>query len=390
MADSTKKRRKRSKLGSKREVKPGVWEIRVSCGYTKHGKQRRVQRTVHGTEKQAEIALVRLADEMGRSISLGDSMTLDHYFWAYFIPSREASTTKANVKTLKSHYRNHIEPFFGDWDIATIDDTEVQRWLYRLPPKSAHLYRKSLSAIVNQAFYDHVIDKTPMPPGRVFKMPRIGRREPLPVWGVLDVVLCFERLEGDGLYPLWLCMVGCGLSRSEALALDWEQIEWASMRDADGVEHWAAAVPVVAACTPEDGMKEPKNPRRWRMVPMRPVFADRLHACIGEGPICKGRGGKRQNPKTLCYRWRRLFGEGMPLEGLPYVGINRMRATYSTLMQQAGVDWTIINTLQGRAQTSNVLYTNYLVPPSATLDGSTAKLERLLVDGTQSPLASTS
>ncbi len=34
------------------------------------------------------------------------------------------------------------------------------------------------------------------------------------------------RLKGKQLYPLWLVMVGCGLSRSEALALDWEDVTW--------------------------------------------------------------------------------------------------------------------------------------------------------------------
>lgn len=46
----------------------------------------------------------------------------------------------------------------------------------------------------------------------------------------------------------------------------------------------------------------------------------------------------------------------------PFVWINRMRATYATLIQGAGIDSTLINALQGRSQNSEVLYANYLNP----------------------------
>ena len=47
----------------------------------------------------------------------------------------------------------------------------------------------------------------------------------MPVWSAEEVAQALEKLKGDQLYPLWLVMVGCGLSRSEALAIDWEDIQ---------------------------------------------------------------------------------------------------------------------------------------------------------------------
>jgi hypothetical protein len=50
--------------GSKREIRPGVWKLTVSAGRTESGDYRRVSRTIHGTEAQANRALRRLAAEV--------------------------------------------------------------------------------------------------------------------------------------------------------------------------------------------------------------------------------------------------------------------------------------------------------------------------------------
>ena len=380
----------RSQLGSKREVRPDVWQIRVSSGTREDGSRRTAYRTVRGNEVMADAAIVQLADEMGRCLSVGDAMTLDTYFWGYFSPMKHATTTNANANTYDSHYRSHIAPHFGQWDLARIGNLEIQRWINQLPPQSAPNYVRTLRAILNQAHFDHLKDDAPMGGEYRYKMPKGRRNTPLPVWGAQEVGLAMQRLRGEQLYPLFLVMAGCGLSRSEALALDWEDISWNLVLMMDGKEHWSAMVTVKAAFTAEDGMKGPKNDRRYRSIPMRPPFSDELRDCMGSGPICQSRrhtrdgwklSGKRLTPSYVPKRWKYLFGPGKPLEGLPYVEIGRMRATYSTLMQRAGVDRTIINAMQGRTDNSPVLYTNYLNPGSDTYSESAAAMSLLIANG---------
>lgn len=377
----------RSKLGSKREIRPGVWEIRVSKGYRTDGKQRTATRTVHGSEVQADAAIVQLASEMGRSMCVGDDMTLDAYFWAYFSPMKHATTTKANASTYDSHYRAHIAPHFGSWALSRIGNLEIQRWINGLPPQSAQNYVRTLRAILNQAHFDHVKQDAPMGGEYRYKMPRGRSNLPQPVMGAQEVAQVLVRLRGHQLYALWLVCVGCGLSRSEALALDWEDIEWGKVLQMDGREHWTATVPVKAAYTSTDGMKAPKNDRRYRRVPMMPPFADALHDAMGTGPICQSKrhtkegwklSGRRLTPSYVPKLWRACFDAGGPLEGLPYVKIGRMRATYSTLMQRAGVDRTIINAMQGRTDNSPVLYTNYLMPGADTYAESAQAMSALV------------
>ncbi len=392
----------KSKLGSKREIRPGVWQIRVSSGTREDGKRRVAAKTIHGSEVEADAAIVKLADEMGRCLSIGDSMTLDAYFWAYFSPMKHATTTNANANTYDTHYRAHIAPHFGQWDLQNIDNISIQRWINDLPPQSAPNYVRSLRAILNQAHFDHIKSDAPMSGEYHYKLPKGRRNTPLPVWGAEEVSKALQALKGEQLYPLWLVMTGCGLSRSEALALDWEDIEWGtalimepvikkngqkSKKKKRAVEHWIATITVAGAYTATDGMKDPKNDRRYRSVPMQPPFSDALHSCIGTGPICQSRkhtkdgwklSGKRLTPDYIPKRWKSLFGAGNPLEGLPFVEIGRMRATYSTLMQRAGIDRTIINAMQGRTDNSPVLYTNYLNPGSDTYTQSAAAMSNLV------------
>lgn len=377
----------RSKLGSKREIRPGVWEINVTAGTREDGARRRAYRYVHGNEIQADAEIVRLANEMGRCLTVGDAMTLDTYFWGYFSPTKHATTTNANANTYDSIYRQHIAPAFGQWDLRDIGNLDIQRWINQLPPQSAPNYVRTLRAILNQAHFDHLKDDAPMGGEYRYKLPRGRKNTPLPVWGAREVGIALERLKGDQLYPLWLVMVGCGLSRSEALALDWEDICWDECLGMDGKTHWVASVTVSNACTAEDGMKSPKNDRRYRSVPMQPPFSDALHECVGTGPICQSRkhtkdgwklSGKRLTPSYVPKRWKALFDAGKPLESLTFVEIGRMRATYSTLMQRAGVDRTVINAMQGRTDNSPVLYTNYLNPGIETYRRSAAEMSALV------------
>ena len=379
----------RSKLGTKREIRPNVWQIEVANGFREDGTRRRAYRTIRGTEIEADAAIVQLAAEMGKCLTVGDAMTLDTYYHAYFSPMKHATTTKANAKTYDSHYKAHIAPHFGNWDLERINNIEIQRWINGLPPQSAPNYVRTLRAILNQAHFDHIKSDAPMGGGYRYKLPRGRRNTPLPVWGANEVAKALVRLKGEQLYPLWLVMVGCGLSRSEALALNWEDIEWDSCIGMDGKEHWLASITVSQACTSYDGMKEPKNDRRFRSVPMQPPFSDALHDCMGTGPICQSRkhtkdgwklSGHRLTPSYVPKLWKALFEEGMPLEKMTFVNLGRMRATYSTLMQRAGVDRTVINAMQGRTDNSPVLYTNYLNPQNDTFTQSAAAMSALVAN----------
>lgn len=377
----------RSPLGHKEEVRPGVWRVAVSCGYRADGTQRRVWRTVRGTARDADVEMARIAGEMGAEPWLGDRMTLDEYYWGRFSPERHATTTRANAASHDSNYRTHISPDLGGLDVGSITNTRIARWVSSLPPQSAPNYVRTLRAVMAQAKFDHVISESPME-GYRFRMPRGRSTAPLPVWGVAEVADALSRpaFRSSQLFALWLVMAGGGLSRSEALALDWEGVAWSEA--AGG--HWTAVVTIAGACTMRDGMKEPKNDRRYRRVPLAPPFSDALREVASSGPICQSvrhatdgqvPTGHRLSPGYVPKRWKALFAPGAPLEGLPFVPLGRMRATYATMAQAAGLDSTIINRIQGRSPGSQVLEGHYLNPELGTLARAQDAVARGLAGG---------
>lgn len=96
----------RSKLGSKREVAPGKWVkwvIRVQAGFRADGHVRRVSRTVHGTETEADIAIAQLARELGVSQAAHAGVTLDVYYWGVF---RDSLSNRGKLRS-KASLREH-------------------------------------------------------------------------------------------------------------------------------------------------------------------------------------------------------------------------------------------------------------------------------------------
>ena len=251
--------------------------------------------------------------------------------------------------------------------------------------------RQGGRSVLARAAYDGVIPQSPMD-GRRFRMPMGRNTTPKPVWGAREVAEALSRkaFQDSQLFALWAIMCGGGLSRSEALAIDWEGIRWEEALGMDGRSHHTAFVSIDGAVTTYDGMKGPKNSRRYRTVPIPPIFSDILWGHRGSGPICQSmrhtksggeRTGHRLTPDRIPGKWKSYFSPGGCLDGLPFVWLNRMRATYATLMQGAGIDSTLINAMQGRSQNSEILYSNYLNPRQDTFIKAAKRLQDGLETG---------
>ena len=334
-----------AKPGHVREVRPGVWEVSVQHGLRRDGSPRVAHRTVHGTEADADRERDRLAAEMGVARTLGDRLALDDYFWHTFVPRKEASRTRATVDFYTSAYRAQIADVFGALDVGSIPKPAIRTWAAQLPAQSAPAYVRALRAILRSAWEDGLIADEPMR-GRLDLPSRDTR--PAPVWTAGQAAEALSRLRGADIEPLALVMVGAGLSASESRALDWESLSTD-----------CSEVTVEGAYTQRDGMKGPKNSRRYRTVPVLPVCAARLRELRGEGPLCLNRRGQRMGPGTVAKRWAALW-EGGAMGDLPRIAMNRLRATHETLLLRAGVPDALNSAIHGHSQ--KVAYSHYLAP----------------------------
>lgn len=369
----------RSSLGSKREVRPGVWELRVSNGYRSDGTRKRLTRTVHGTERDADRALVALADEMGRVPMLGERSTLAD-FWPRFMRRCEAKgLTNATIKKYQRHWERDIEPELGSLTWADLRYGVVQDWVYGMTPAEARSATRTLKRMINCAVDVDLLDHNPLDHRHLdypVTRPDITQEPPMQ-WGADQVAEAVRRLRGFPVEALYLVLVGGGLRVEEGLALEWADLDFSQVTHMDGTEGWMCHARVYKAWTPDDGLKGTKNAFSRRVVPIPDPFATRLRELVTEGPVWPmSRSNVRRTWKALfdspAASSHALSGSSRgALHGMPYARLKDLRSIHETLMQEAGALDTVNARLHGRTNVQTG-YTHYLRPSKALDDAAEA------------------
>lgn len=344
---------------------------------TKHGKkwQARVSITVNGkryqkskifkSKSEANEALAEMTAMLQRD---ANSITLDSYFWHVFLPDRKQRVSNATIKMYESWYKRAISPKFGSCTLNNFPVQMVQKWLNGMTNQSARHAMATLKAILNDAYYNRYVESPIL--RRPVSYPK-DTKKPI-VWSASEVMTAFERLQGFNLEPIFLIMVGGGLRKEEAVALRWSDLTFQ-----DGF----CFVRVTKAKTIEDGLKQPKTRFSERVVVIGEPFATRLGKIASDGDVCK------IALTSINRSWRGLFhepGKKMPgsykgvLSDLPYISINRLRATHETLIQSVGVSDSINARIHGHAQASGVDYTHYMEPNTSVSEESAQALSETL------------
>ncbi|MBR1828778.1 MAG: hypothetical protein IJ781_04620 [Atopobiaceae bacterium] len=321
----------RSSVGNKREVAPGKWIVRVSDGYKRDGKQqRRLSRTVYGTERDADLAIAELTTDLGRIPDLGDGCTLREYWDNIYHPRilarsdmRDGRTgkrkmAKGTLKRYEAAWRRRIEPTFGDWELADIRHAAVQAWAYRMPRSEAEHSVRVLRTILREAWsYDELLSSQPLPraidlPGDVPEQAR--------VWTPSELMRAMPLLRDTPVESIWLVMAGGGLRREEAYALWWHDLRFetvTSIHLSDDAttsrDECLCSVPVDDAYTVDDGRKDVKTARGRRVATIGEPFSSRLREMAaehdGDEPLCP------LSITRVPYAWALLWGEPLKRNG---------------------------------------------------------------------------
>lgn len=352
----------RSKSGSKREVRPGVWEVSASAGYREDGRQRRAYRTVHGTEADADRALRALVVEMGQTPSLGCTSTVGDYWPMFVRRARAKGLSNATLTDYEKQWRLRIEPAFGDVRWADLRFRDVQQWVYTMGPSAARHAVRVLRRIMNCAVADEVADRSVLDHRRIdYPVARVDPLADAPViWGPAQVAEAMGRLGGHRIEALFLALVGGGLRVEEGLALTWGDLSATEVKMLDGTDGLMVHVAVTKAWTQADGLHGTKNAFSRRLVPVAEPFSSRLMALAGE----PGERLWTLYPGRARREWRGLFADGGPLAGMPYSRMKDMRSVHETIMQDAGALDTVNARLHGRSNVTTG-YRHYLKPSDA-------------------------
>lgn len=339
--------------GYKREVRPGVWYLRVSHGTRRDGSRRQVNETFHGDEAHAQARCDELWMQLGGKPNLGMGVTLDQYFRRVFVPTRSTYLAKKTMARYVQVYEDHIAPTFADEDVSTISRSDVQAWVMSFDsPSTAREAFSRLRAILRAAYDDELLDERPLE--RRVVLPRF-EREHKATWTASEVLEASRRLRGDRFEAMFIVMASTGMRRGEALALEWPD-DFSFSSDGSVVD-----VSVTKSLTPIDGMSYTKT-RRSRMVRVVGPMATRLMEVLcdmGPGRVIRPkRGGHEMMPRGTTRAWTRLFEDGMPLHGMRYIELESLRHTNVTLAVLGGASDTASSIFHGHSE--RVAYSHYI------------------------------
>ena len=371
---SSHKGTERSKLGSFERLKDGRIRVRVSHGYDLNGNPRRATGYASDMDEAESVAL-QLAADLGKRPDLGRGLTLSMW-WKAYSAGKGKRLAKSTYERYAGDMRRTWLPALGKTDISRISRHDVQAVLLTLPTKShAQHAQRSLSAVLTQAVRDGHLTDNPMRsggfelPGDVgalddsgidFSDPFAAIEGSQDVWDARTVIRALPLMRGVPLETCWLAMVGSGLRREEALALTWRDVRRVEVNGAPVTQ-----IAVYKALTAADGLKRTKTRQSVRIVAVVEPFGSRLWELRGDHndavvPI---------SVHNVQHRWKTMFEPVTSkhaktrgrwkgrLAGLPYIPLNRMRATHATFMQQAGVLDSINAAAHGHSE--KVSYTNY-------------------------------
>lgn len=348
-------------IGSKRQ-RCGSWEVRVTRGGV----------TLSGTvadEGAADALMLSFAAQLGRDVSRAPSPTLSAW-WQAWRDGRGQRLARVTLRRYEGSMRRCVLPALGHLRLRDVSRADVQRMLLACPTRGeAERARRALSSVLSEAERAGLVAAN-VARGR-YDMPP----EPLPeptdggdpfaaiegagrVWPPQVVLAAMPLLRGHPVEGCWLCMVGAGLRREEALALTWRDV-----RRVEVGGRMVVQLAVWRARTWEDGTRATKTARSRRVAAVAEPFASRLWELRGDPDalVCPLGAG------NMARTWRRLWGDGRPLASLPYLPLSRMRATHETMMQAAGVPDSVNAAAHGHSVA--VAYGHYMRPDSASAAG---------------------
>lgn len=350
----------RSKLGSKREVAPGKWVIRVQAGFRADGHVRRVSRTVYGTETEADIVIAQLAQELGVSQAAHAGVTLDMYYWGVFRDSpsnRGKPRSKASLREYDGQMCNYISPVLGSIDISEITHDMMRGCIERsgAPAKT----KTTLRAVMRRAFDDGWVTVEPF--RRRVIAPK-AKQAPVEPWSIPEAA--------EAVRP-------CDLKVTTTYDF------------ATGQPTVSEYIEVCRAYTDEDGVKETKNAHSVRTVPVLLAGRERLHQIMDElRPSITVEGGTSVTEQVrewsgqrivnmrgdnLVRAWRRMCAR----HDLRYIPPKALRHTSETIMAATEVDPLSIMDLHGHTDLGTD-YRHYIKPGLAEREKAARQVGRAL------------
>lgn len=319
--------RRRGRAGLHRKVRPGVWEVRANKGRRADGGRR----SVEDRELDAEIEAARLVAEPRGAANLGESLTLEQFYWGIFRKSDSNRGKPRSAATLRQYdsqtVRNGL-PAIAHIPLSKLTHGDVKATV--LASTAPAPTKRTLRAVLPSAYEDKLIDERPFRRRVTTPQRRKPQRAP--------------RTAQEAIAALG-AMRGRPLETYLILGLSGLRIESLGISPADIVSQ--ATYDLVTGT--EVRTRAPRDRGRAR-------------------PAARHRRGD-----ALYKRWR----AELATLGLRFIPPGMLQHTSETLMQAAGLLDTVTSRFHGHAELKTD-YGNYMRPGAATMEDAAREVHRLL------------
>lgn len=313
--------------------------------------RRRHASQTFATPEAAEDWIMQLRADIrhGRHVDASALTVADYH--AQWVARMRGGWSGSRMSTVNGAWEGYIAEAIGGIVLQRLTRHDVQRLIDTmtragLKPSTVRLYLAGVTSMLNAAVEDGILHRSP---AQRLAMPRQDDDERV-TWSPLQMRRFLHATKDDTTYgPLWALLIATGCRIGEALALEWDAVNFDERivairarlsRDERGAH-------VVKRGT--------KTTRRGRVVPIEPWMIDRLREHQERAPrsnryvFCDGHD--RLPYERVLYRWHQVVAE----VGLPMMRIHDIRHSVATAMIAAGISERIVQEVLGHKSVMTTL-----------------------------------
>ena len=383
-----------------------TYRLVVSTGKNLDGSRARRTKTIHGTRKDAEIALAQFVTEANHGlVPEGRPVTFEEFYHIWQVNYGTKDLAPSTYNRYVGMLESRILPYLGSFTLEKIkppvlmklydmleQDTQIERLaknngkrtLKPLSKKTILEHHRLISAMLHKAVYWQII---PYNPAERVQPPRAPKAQSK----FYDDEQCKILLKGlneleesKTKYKVAIILtVFTGVRLGELMGLDWKNIDFKNKE---------IVVNKSSQYLASEGVytKTPKTPSSYRhisildsvieMLEEYKIWYDNQKELCGEfweesDRLFVQDDGKPMHPDTVS-KWFVKFVQTL---GLPYLNFHGIRHTNATLLISQNVDVAVVAARLGHAQISTTF--NFYVHPLASHNRSAGiVLQNLLVD----------
>jgi integrase len=374
--------------GSLKEVRPGVWDIRVNAGKKEDGKRHVPSKRIYGTFSEASKALIKFQREANEGTVVVNTKQTVAEFIKEWADSREGITEQTRFNQQKSLENHLYGTALGRMVLTKVERTHVQLWIKYLYDEKdlkgmVGKLRQLLSQGLDVAVLDRKITSNPVAGTKLRKLieeEAEGGEETaedgknIQVLSREEITKVLNAAKATRHHALWTVFFGTGLRPQELLPLRWSDLAGETLQIRRVVARVGGKEVIQVRAKTKKSIRD-------IALPTECVEALKAHKAQQDLDKAKcdtwedndfifaGREGKKMTFKTLQVGWENVLKAAEVKHRVLY----STRHTHITLLIEAGVPDAVIAERCGNSAT--IVQTYYTHIQSETLKALGAKAQ---------------